>query len=214
MGGIRSRTQPSGRKRHVAKSSRQRSSKPRPNGCVSACGRPSRAPAALRAASGKSVLCQLGDQIGRDRHQVCPCGNWSRWDRLLQPRLPRPYQWVAIADRGQDLPRRLRPAFARLYRSALQRSRRTRSSARGETGRGIHCRTHPGQRRQHCCRRLSALRVGALPQARQLVCRRRNVRPDWGEPDDSWRASIGESSRTLFYCPSRCPAGRSPPAPC
>ena len=37
-----------------------------------------------------------------------------------------------------------------------------------EKGRGIHCRTDPGQRRQRCCRRLPALRVRALPQARQL----------------------------------------------
>ena len=96
----------------------------------------------------------------------------------------------------------------------VQRSRRAGRALAAKTGRGIHCRAHPGQRRQHCCRRLSALARSSFAASTARLFVADEIQTGLGRTGRFLPASIGESSPTWFYCPNRCPAGRSLPAPC
>ncbi len=103
-----------------------------------------RAGPAVSGGDQPSLLHQLGCRFDRDGHQVRPLLDRSQPDPLLRPRVSRTDQWGPVTQRGQGVPRRLRPAATPLRPGPFRGHRRTRATA-PSAGRGrLRGRAHPG----------------------------------------------------------------------
>ena len=166
---VRDRPQPPDGEARARRRAGRRSRRPRADGRLAAGGPAGRKAAGAHAGPGAGLLLQLGDGGGRGGHQALPPGDPARQAGLLRPRLPRPDDGRAVAQRRRHLPRGFRPAPGRRRARPLERSAGARSGARRRRRRGLHRRADPGQGGQPPGARLPRGGGAPLPPAGDTV---------------------------------------------